>query len=246
MPENSAPSPIRKAASSVPTLRWAYRKVRDGLKKDPLVTAVYRKVSNGSRLTLPQIAAEQLCPASVSVELPIRYPLFAGEDAPLADLIFLLNLAKGRQAKRILEIGTYRARTTHALHLNCPEADIVSYDIQVLDSPFRQALAGVAKVDLRHASYIASASTLRREKQFDFIFIDGSHTYQDALADSRLSLELISSEGIIIWHDYRPNDHPYQNELRVPEVLAVLRQSVQVFAVPGTMCAVHSPSLKET
>jgi predicted O-methyltransferase YrrM len=244
MAENPVSQPIRKAASSVPPLRWAYRKVRDGLKKDPLVTAVYRKMSNGSRLTLPEIAAEKLCPASVSIELPILYPLFAGEDAPLADLIFLLNLAKGRQAKRILEVGTYRARTTHALHLNCPDADIVSYDIQVLDSAFRRALAGEKKVELRHDSFIASAGTLRKEQPFDLIFVDGSHQFQHVVDDSQLALELVTSGGIVVWHDYRPNDHPFQNELRVPEALAILSQNVKVYAVPSTMCAVHSPTLK--
>ena len=244
MAQNPVTQQIRKAASSVPPLRWAYRKVRDGLRKDPLVTAVYRKVSNGSRLTLPEIPAEKLCPASVSIELPILYPLFAGEDAPLADLIFLLNLAKGRKAKRILEVGTYRARTTHALHLNCPEAEILSYDIQVLDSPFRQALTGEKRVELRHASFIASAAALRKEQPFDLIFVDGSHQYQDVVDDSRLALELVTPGGIVVWHDYRPNDHPFQNELRVPEALAILSHSVEVYAVPGTMCAVHSPSLK--
>ena len=61
---------------------------------------------------------------------------------PLADMLFLLNAAKARQAKRILEVGTYRARTTYALHLNCPDATIVSYNIQVLDGEYRRRLSG--------------------------------------------------------------------------------------------------------
>jgi hypothetical protein len=231
---------LHRTAAALPPLLNSYRKVRDWSKSDPLVTAFYRKLFDRGRLTLPEIAAEACSPCAGAIELPIFYPLFAGEDAPLADLIFLLNLAKGRKAKRILEIGTYRARTTHALHLNCPDSEIVSYDIQVLDSPFRQALSLAPKVQLRHASFVASAAALRREPKFDLIFVDGSHEFQHVLDDSRLSLELIAPEGIVVWHDYRPNDF-YRKELRVPEALKIISQSVPVYAVPGTMCAVHAP-----
>jgi predicted O-methyltransferase YrrM len=213
--------------------------VRDACKTDPLATAVYRKLLERGRLTLPTITAESLAPAAGSIQFPIEYPLFAGEDAPLEDMLFLLNLAKGRKARRILEVGTYRARTTRAFHLNCPEAEIISYDIRALDSPFRDALRAEPRVELRLASFIDSAAALRREEKFDLIFVDGSHFFEHVVADSRLALELVSPQGIIVWHDYRPNNHARQNELRVPEALAVIQRETPVFAVPRTMCAVH-------
>src|SRR6266498_1870704 len=146
-PQNRLLRVLHRAVIAVPPVIKGYRKARDYTKTDPLITALYRKVFDRGRLTLQTIAPEKLGPAAGSIELPISYPLFAGEDAPLADLILVLNLAKGRQAKRILEVGTYRARTTYALHLNCPGAAVVSYDIQVLDSPFRQKLIGLAGVE---------------------------------------------------------------------------------------------------
>jgi predicted O-methyltransferase YrrM len=200
---------------------------------------LYRKLLDRGRLTLPSIAAESLAPAAGTVQFPLEYPLFAGEDTPLEDMLFLLNLAKGRKAGRILEVGTYRARTTLAFHLNCPEAEIVSYDIQALESPFREVLRAAPGVQLRLASFIESAPALRREERFDVIFVDGSHFFEHVIADSRLALELVSPKGIIVWHDYRPNNHARQNELRVPEALAVIRRDTPVFAVPRTMCAVH-------
>ena len=236
---------LHRAASRIPFLLPAYRKIRDHFKTGPIITAFYRTFLDRGRLTLPVIRAEELGPAAASVELPVGYPLFAGEDAPLVDLIFLLNLAKGRQAKRILEVGTYRARTTYALHLNCPQAEIVSYDIQVLDSLFRQRLTGIPSVQLRHASFIASGSDLRREKPFDLIFVDGSHYFEDVVADSRLALELVAPGGIIAWHDYRPNDY-YRKELRVPEALTSLSGTIRIFSVAQTTCAVHSGNAKST
>jgi predicted O-methyltransferase YrrM len=219
----------------------AYRRVREFSKTDPVLTALYRNTFDRGRLKLPTIEPEKLGPSAGSIQLPTNYPLFAGEDAPLEDMLLLLNLAKGRKARRILEIGTYRARTTYALYLNCPEADIVSYDIQVLDSPYRQKLTGLPNVQLRHASFIDSTEALQKEKPYDFIFVDGSHYFEHALADSRLSMKLVSDNGIIVWHDYRPNDY-YRNELRVPEALDQLK-GVPIFAVPHTMCAVLVPSV---
>ena len=240
-PENPVLRQLHRAACACPPLINLYRKLRDGCKTDSLVTALYRKTFDRGRLKLPEMEAEKLSPESGSIQLPVFYPLLAGEDAPLLDLLFLLNLAKGRQAKRILEVGTFRARTTYALHLNCPAATIVSYDIQVLDSEFRRRLAGQPGVQLRHASFSASADALRKEPPFDLIFVDGSHQLEHVVADSRLALELLVDNGIIVWHDYRPNDY-YNNGLRVPEGLEIIRQTVPVFAVPQTMCAVHVKS----
>lgn len=243
-PTNPVLRQLHRAACAVPPLIRGYRRLRDGCKTDPLLTAVYRKIFDRGRLKLPVVGVETLSPESGSVIFPVFHPLLAGEDSPLLDMLFLLNLARGRKAGRILEIGTYRARTTCALHLNCPEATIVSYDIQVLDSPYRRALLNVPNVQLRHASFVASADALRQEPPFDLIFVDGSHTFENAIADSRLALELLAPAGIIVWHDYRRNDY-YTKELRVPEALEIIRRTVPVFAVADTMCAVHcqSPSL---
>jgi predicted O-methyltransferase YrrM len=227
--------------SKVPPLLNAYRKTKGWAMTDPLPVAVYQKLFDRNRLKLPSRPPEQFGPSAGTIELPANYPLFAGEDAPLNDLLFLCNLAKGRKARRILEVGTYRARTTHAFHLNCPEAAIVSYDVQALDSPYRQQLIKVPNISLRHASFAASAAALRKEPPFDFIFVDGSHQFEHVVEDSRLALELLAAGGIIVWHDYRHNDYR-NNELRVPEALEVIRQTVPVFAVSLTMCAVHVKS----
>lgn len=237
-PSNPILRAVHRAVSEMPPLLNTYRHVRDFAKRDPLITASYRKLFERGRLTLPTIEPETIAPAAHTIAFPALYPLFAGEDAPLADLLLLLNAAKGRHARRILEVGTYRARTTYALHLNCPEAKVVSYDIQLLESPYRQQLQGVGQVELRHASFATSAESLRKEAPFDLIFVDGSHQFQHVIDDSRLALQLVAAGGIVIWHDYRPNDY-FNKELRVPEALSVVRQNCPIFAVLGTTCAVH-------
>jgi predicted O-methyltransferase YrrM len=230
---------MHQAASRVPPLINSYRRVRDFTKTDPLVTAIFRKTFERNRLTLPIVEPEMLSSEAGLVVFPTSHPLFASMDAPLNDLMFLLNLAKGRKVKRILEVGTYRARTTLAFHLNCPDAVVVSYDVQVLDSPYRKSIEGNPRIFLRHASFSGSAETLRNEPPFDLIFVDGSHRFAHVLEDSRLALECVETGGVVIWHDYRTNDYA-NDEMRVPEALDVVRRDFPIFAVVGTTCAVHS------
>lgn len=227
-----------QVVSKVPGLLGAYRKAKNWSKTAALPVAIYQGLFERHRLNLPVRAAEEFSPAAGQIALPAHYPLFAGEDAPLDDMLFLCNLARGRQAKRILEVGTYRARTTYAFHLNCPEAEIVSYDIQQLDSRFRKEVLQSGRVSLRHASFAASAETLRKEPPFDLIFVDGSHRFQAVVEDSRLALELVAPGGIIIWHDYRLNGR-HEDELRVPEGLDVISKSAAIYAVAHTTCAVY-------
>lgn len=229
---------LRAAADCCPPMLDAFRRLRAWRLRDPLCQTAYQHLFERGRLTLPEIAAESLSPSAQSVILPSGYPLFAGEDAPLSDLLFLLNLAKGRQVRRILEVGTYRARTTLALHLNCPEAKVVSYDIQQLDSEFRAQLAGQPQVDLRLGSFAAAATTLRSEAPYDFIFVDGSHRVEDVVADSELAIGILAPQGVAVWHDYRYNGFATR-ELEVPEGLDRLRQKHAFYAVEGTTCAVH-------
>ncbi len=207
-----------------------------------LPVSVFRTLIDRRRLKLPFRPAEVFGPPAGGIELPVLYPLTGLKDTPLHDMLVLLNLAKGRKARRILEIGTFRARTTYALHLNCPEAAIVSYDIEILDSPFRSELLKVPKVQLRNASFIASAETLRKETRFDFIFVDASHRFEHVMEDSRLALELVDPNGIIVWHDYQLNDHPYNEEMRVPEALNLIGEKTPIYAIPDTYLAVHTPN----
>jgi predicted O-methyltransferase YrrM len=209
-----------------------------------LPVSVYRKLTEHRRLKLPSRPVEAFGPPAGEIELPVMYPLSGAKDTPLHDMLVLLNLARGRKARRILEIGTFRARTTYALHLNCPGAAIVSYDIEILDSPFRGELLKTANVQLRNASFAASAETLRKEPRFDFIFVDASHRFEHVIEDSRLALELVDPNGIILWHDYRANDFPFDEGMRVPEALNIISEKTPIYAIPDTYLAAHAPNAK--
>jgi predicted O-methyltransferase YrrM len=234
---------IRRIVRAIPPLRTAGRAIRDFSRRDQLTMALYEKIFERRRLTLPQAEPEVLVPSVESVEVPTFHPLLAGEDTPLIDLLFLLAVAKARRVRRILEVGTYRGRSAFAFHLNCPDAEIVSYDIQILSSPYRTELERIQRVELRHASFSASVAALRKEKPFDLIFIDGAHDLQSVCDDSKLAFEIVDPTGIIIWHDYRRTGY-FEPKLQVPEALDFVREDKELLHVRGTTCAVYCPATK--
>jgi len=206
----------------------------------PWVSGLWVSLFERRRLKLPALAPDWLGPArTTAVLIPGIKEEGHSWDTPLEDLALVLQLAKSREARRILEVGTYRAKTTYALALNRPDAQIVSYDIAVADSWYRQELGRNPRVQLRVGDFAQQGGALRNEPPFDFIFIDGGHTMAQVLADSAIAWEIIAREGIIIWHDYRKNGF-YNPGLRVPEALHRLAQGRRIQRVPGTACALYS------
>ena len=237
---------LKKIYLSTPIIPSIWRGLKKIVQNDPLATTLYTRVFENGKLSLDWVCPETLCPPTDSILFPVQYPLHAGEDAPLADMLFLLNLAKGRKARRILEVGTYRARTTYAFYLNCPDAEITSYDIQNLKSKYRDMLVLEPRVSLRLESFQEAEEKLKREKQYDFIFIDGSHKVDDVVRDSLLAFKIVANGGVIIWHDYRTNGY-FTPLLRVPEGLKRLPAKYKIYGVQGTTCAVfEKKSLKDS
>lgn len=64
--------------------------------------------------------------------------------------------------------------------------------------------------------HIAKSQDYLREisaRQFDFIYIDGSHTAPDVLEDAVLAWRLLNVGGLMIFDDYEWNAYPEQPEL---------------------------------
>ena len=86
-----------------------------------------------------------------------------------------------------------------------PESD-PALVVQRIEVPRTDSAGGQAKGDLRfelmlqpHGSHDLSADIL---PQVDFVFVDGDHSYDGVLQDSRLALDLVRPGGVIAWHDY--------------------------------------------
>jgi predicted O-methyltransferase YrrM len=139
------------------------------------------------------------------------------------ELVSLCLLARSISPRTILEIGTFDGRTTLNLAANSPGATVFTLDLPREELP--SAEARIAPSDRKYVDKAVSGARFHgtdcesRIQQlygdsatFDFtpyhgevdlVFVDGAHSYEYVLSDSRNALRLLrSGSGVIVWHDY--------------------------------------------
>lgn len=134
---------------------------------------------------------------------------------PWIDACVLLHLARRRRPRRFLEIGTNRGHTTRILAGKFPEMEIVTVDpgdqVPPGERPPNQATEYLPQHQIGElARDCANVRVVKRrvgevdwrDARFEMIFIDGNHAYGDVLRDSHLALRLVTSPGVIVWHDF--------------------------------------------
>ena len=177
-------------------------------------------------------------------------------------------LVKLMAPKIILEIGTYRGRTTRTLFLNSDEkTHIYTVDISpdyVLEKDTTDRKLVEESKKLTKRCYLPESSRVHQilgdstkiewkkianGQPFDLIFIDGSHSMFHASSDTRNALDVLSDKGMIIWDDTRYRSYMwYKESYRVSEAIrSVLseQQLEHVYRMLGTDLAVYWPKLSE-
>lgn len=141
---------------------------------------------------------------------------------PATELPALFEAFEKTPASSFLEIGTFKGATTAAMALRFPEAKIFTLDLPAPEfskfNPQPRHLTGIAYRDLhllelgRITEVRLNSSDLGKlEGTFDLIFIDGDHTFNQALSDIRLSQGKLNLGGVLVVHDYaEPGDELYQ------------------------------------
>jgi predicted O-methyltransferase YrrM len=72
----------------------------------------------------------------------------------------------------------------------------------------------------------------------DFIFLDGGHTDAIVRSDTKKSIEMLSPNGILVWHDYGSKIHS-----KVTDVVNEYSESNLVIQIKNTMLALTSRDL---
>ena len=126
------------------------------------------------------------------------------------------------QRRRVLEIGSFEGRSTSWMLQNFlePDGTIVCLDtfqgspehteielsglfdrwqnnVQSVRLPNQTCIAHVGK------SYQGLAHVITQNEAFDFIYVDGSHTAPDVLADACMTWGLLRVGGIVLFDDYQ-------------------------------------------
>lgn len=125
-----------------------------------------------------------------------------------------LGALKGKQDLRYLEIGVFEGRSVLWMLDNVltdPSSKVTAIDVFMgeYEATFDANIAASGRADAVTKLQGRSQAQLRgMSETFDVIYIDGSHTADDVLADAVLSWPLLAEGGVLIFDDYGWNGRP--------------------------------------
>jgi len=118
-----------------------------------------------------------------------------------AELKKLAELCKG---KRVLEIGSYKGRSSCAIanvatEICCLDTFKAGADGQTQDG---DTLEDFKRNTKSFANLYLPEDGMFEEKDFDVVFIDGMHTADGVAMDVRAHENRLKADGLFIFHDY--------------------------------------------
>ncbi|MBM2839814.1 MAG: O-methyltransferase family 3 [Bacteroidetes bacterium] len=177
---------------------------------------------NRPKPELPVISLRELFPVEPAIRLR-EAGVADGNVTPL-ELIVIDQLIVKHAPKRILEIGTFDGRTTLNMATNtADDARVFTLDLpktQLSDAalPIEVGERTYVNKDLSGSRFIGTeyASKITQlygdsgtfdfspyANSIDFVFVDGSHSYDYVLNDSRVALRILrNGKGVMLWHDF--------------------------------------------
>ena len=184
---------------------------------------------------------KELFPSDIDVSLfsPIqRNP----ETVPYYDLLVINTFVRLLEARLIVEFGTARGRTAINMAMNAPDdAEIITIDVQRHLSQYvhPQRTFNIERLVMRSRSFDETPYIGR----IGFVFVDGSHEYEDVLSDSHKAMAMVKSDGVILWHDYhhtqvgvtRALDELHEEDERFDGLTRILDSTL-------AYCRVHEPA----
>lgn len=205
----------------------------------PLETLRWAHHCDQRRRAMPfEVDLEEVFPGIFNLPVSIAGAIGVPGEAFDQDLLYLALLAKYRDAKRLLEIGTFFGRTSLNLAYNtAADAHVYTVDDGQYDAGIKKHSVDVGK-RFRGSPVAGKITQLLGKSQdldltpygpFDFIFIDADHSYDSVRADTLKCLDLLEANGIMLWHDYALGEGVTQwlDELRSTGLkIACLRGSI--------------------
>ncbi|MGH7929613.1 MAG: class I SAM-dependent methyltransferase, partial [Candidatus Binatia bacterium] len=168
----------------------------------------------------------------------------------ITDMMLLKKLARSYPACNYLEIGSWRgesliniaevARHCTSITLSPDEMRQLKISQEFVDvhGIFSKGAANITEI--LHNSRTFDFSTLRQD--FDLIFIDGDHSYEGVLNDTRKTFGLRrDSSSVIVWHDYGFAPETVRHTVLKAILDGVPAEKHQhLYHVSNTMCAIYA------
>lgn len=162
-------------------------------------------------------------------------------------------------SKNIFEFGTCSGKTTYLMGLNSnadteitsvtlsknnvcdvskqKEDNEVSYRNIINESIYSKFLFSGEEVENKIKVIFQNSLKFNHQEyigKMDLIFIDGGHTYSVVKNDSEKSFDMLSKNGIILWHDYVPGK---QSAKDVVKYIHEISKNKKIFSINGTTLA---------
>ncbi len=171
---------------------------------------------------LPTVPAAELFPDFAKASVNLINAASRPGSTSCYEAYVLSAIVQLLHPKILFEIGTFEGRTTLQLAINSmDEATIYTLDLpaNMPETQFDRAYPGEDKrrhepVGSLFRTYpqavkikqiFGDSATVHCDNligQVDFVFVDGDHGYEYVKADSENALAMLSSNGIVVWHDY--------------------------------------------
>ena len=173
---------------------------------------------------IPCISYLDLVPRDIAILTRERFSHVDGNVSAF-EIDVINRLVKYKNPETLFEIGTFDGRTT----LNMAAHSAPHARLFTLDLPPSAIDLTALRIDLGDRTYIDKSVSGARFAgtdvahkivqlygdsavydfspyfgKIDFLFVDGSHSYDYVMQDSQTALKIIKSDGIILWHDYVP------------------------------------------
>ena len=178
-----------------------------------------------------------------------KYAFLDGSSS-ITDLILLKTLAASIPNCEYLEIGTWRGESivnVASCAKHCTSVNLSPDDIIARGLPHKYAKLHACLIqDEQNITQIHADSKefdfKSLNKKFDLIFIDGDHSYEGVLSDTKKVFDLLKNDdSMIVWHDYG-----YNPEIPRHSVIAAILDGLKkeehsnLYHVSNTVCAIYS------
>lgn len=173
---------------------------------------------------IARISIAQICKKNDLVN--IFHPIDDRGGMTIQEISYLILISKSFDVKHVLEIGSFRGRTSLNLVRNKQNLKLYTLDLPEgisddKDLQFRLKNTDKVQAFDDNKNYYLNKYKDSIEGQsyafhgdsaifdfdifkvkFDMIIIDASHKYENVLIDSENAIKYLNKNGIIIWHDY--------------------------------------------
>ncbi len=181
-------------------------------------------------------------------QLPFRMPagvkgwLHAEEGKALANL---------SQGKRVLEIGSYCGLSTICIARTAQSVTAVDYfdgrATPVPDGTFPEFMSNCQRHGVDSKITLVHPEAVIPGPDYDFIFIDGDHSYEAVKSDIAKVLPVLKPGGLIAFHDYRTHPHEFEGDNAFDEgvtnaVNELISNGGEIIARHKTLCIVRPPA----